>query len=248
MADWWRDDIVEAGKLPMLLCLVAFVVTFVVTRLIVRMIRAGRGPFSDNAVGGVHVHHVVPGLVLVVLGGLMALRIEDDGWLNLAGLVFGIGLALVLDEFALVLHLDDVYWEDEGRLSVDVVFVLAAVIFLVMTLGSPLGVEDEEGDDVAARVVLVAAAVVNLAFAGVAALKGKLGAAIVGAFVPVVGFVAAIRLARRGSPWDHKRYAGAPAKRARAEVRDARFDARWRSKVDRLKDVVAGAPAGRDDP
>ena len=69
MADWWRDDIVDAGKLPLLLCLVAFIVTFVVTRVITRMIRAGRGPFSNNSVGGVHIHHVVPGLVLLTLAG-----------------------------------------------------------------------------------------------------------------------------------------------------------------------------------
>ena len=245
MADWWRDDIVEAGKLPLMLCLGAFIVTFVVTRLITRMIRAGKGPFSDNSVGGLHVHHVVPGLVLMVIAGLVALRTEADGWLHVAGVVFGMGLALVLDEFALVLHLDDVYWEEQGRLSVDVVFVLAAVLFLAIVVGSPVGIDDGT-DDLVTRIVLVAVVVVNLGVAVLAALKGKLGAALVGAFVfPVVAYIAAIRVARPGSPWDHKRYGDAPRKREKAALREVTFDARWRSKVDWIQDLVAGTPDGR---
>jgi hypothetical protein len=252
VADWWGENIVEAGKLPMLLCLTAFVMTFVITRAIVRLIRAGKGPFSNNTVGGVHIHHVVPGLILMVLGGLMALRIDDDGWLNVAGVVFGMGLALVLDEFALVLHLDDVYWEEEGRLSVDVVFVLAAVIFFVIVVGSPLGTDataadsQTDGDDLVVRVSLLVVVVLNLTVAVLAALKGKLGAAMVGVFVPVVAYVAAIRIARPDSPWDHKRYEDRPRKRAKAQLREARFDARWRSKVDRLQDLVAGTPSGEN--
>lgn len=246
MGDWWRDDIVEAGKLPLLLCLIAFIVTFVVTRIITRLIRSGRGPFSDNAVGGVHIHHVVPGLILMVLGGLVGLRTEADGWLHVAGVVFGMGLALVLDEFALVLHLDDVYWEDQGRLSVDVVFVLAAVLFLAIIVGSPVGIDDGD-DDLVARIVLIGVVVVNLATAVLAALKGKLGAALVGAFVfPLVAYIAAVRVARPGSPWDHKRYGDHPRKREKAVRREAAFDARWRSKVDRLQDLVAGTPSTGD--
>jgi len=118
VGDWWQNDIVEPGKVPLLVCTVAFVITFVVTRVIVRSIRAGKGPFTNNSVGGVHVHHVVPGIALMIVGGLMAIGAGDDGWQTIAGLLFGMGLALVLDEFALVLHLDDVYWEEPSAVLV----------------------------------------------------------------------------------------------------------------------------------
>ena len=71
--DWWYDNIIEPGKLPMLLCLGAFVVTFVLTRVITRLIRAGIGPFKNNvSAGGVHIHHAVPGIILLIIGSLMA--------------------------------------------------------------------------------------------------------------------------------------------------------------------------------
>ena len=128
MADWWRTEILDAGKQPLFLCAVAFLVTFAVTRLIVRLIRAGRGPFTNNTVGGMHLHHVVPGIVLMVVWGLVALGSESVGWESAAAVGFGAGAALVLDEFALILHLDDVYWTEEGRTSLDAVFLTAGVL------------------------------------------------------------------------------------------------------------------------
>jgi hypothetical protein len=242
VADWWQQDIVEAGKLPLLLTTISFIVTFVVTRVVVRMIRAGRGPFSNNSVGGIHLHHVVPGIVLMLVGGLLAIAAQQDGWQSLAGIVFGAGAALVLDEFALVLHLDDVYWEEEGRLSVDMIFVLVGVMIVLLTVGSPLGVEEQTESQITARVSLMVVVVVNLGFAMLAALKGKLGTAVIGVFVPVVAYVGAVRIARPGSPWATRRYAGNAHKLTKAQLRETRFDARWRSKVDRLQDLVAGTP------
>ena len=72
--DWFYDNIVEPGKLPLLLCLGAFVVTFILTRVITRMIRAGVGPFKNNvSASGLHIHHAVPGILLLILGALMAI-------------------------------------------------------------------------------------------------------------------------------------------------------------------------------
>jgi hypothetical protein len=244
VGDWWMDDIVEPGKVPLLVCTVAFVITFVVTRVIVRMIRAGKGPFSNNSVGGVHIHHVVPGLGLMIVGGLMAIGAGQDGWQTVAGLLFGMGLALVLDEFALVLHLDDVYWQEQGRLSVDVVFVLAGVMFLLLIVGSPVGVEGQSDGEVTGRLVLVTLIVLDVLACGVAATKGKLGTAVTGLFVPLIAYIGAIRTARPGSPWAHKRYHDKPHKQQKAALREARFDARWRSKVDWVQDLVAGTPSG----
>ena len=63
---WWHRDVVAAGKLPLVLCFLAFVVTFVLTRTITRMIRDGRGPFRNQmTASGTHIHHSVPGIILL---------------------------------------------------------------------------------------------------------------------------------------------------------------------------------------
>ena len=246
MATWWREDVIEPGKLPLLLVTVTFVVTFVATRMIVRAIRAGKGPFTDNTVGGVHVHHVVPGIVLVVLGGLVAFGAQSEGWRAAAAVAFGIGLALVLDEFALILHLEDVYWEQEGRLSVDVVFVLAAVLVLSLVVGSPIGVEEQTDQEVASRVGAMVGVAVTFGCVAIAVLKGKFASAVIGALFPLVAIVAAVRLARPRSVWATRRYAVASPKQVSAQRREERFHRRWRSKVVRLQDAVAGTGEPRD--
>ncbi len=129
MGDWLYDEFVASGKLPLILCFVSFIVTFAVTRLSTRMIRAGKGPFRDKVTsGGVHVHHAVYGIVLLTSGAVLALGAQTIGWRSVAGVLAGSGMSLVLDEFALILHLQDVYWTQEGRLSIDVISLTAAFL------------------------------------------------------------------------------------------------------------------------
>jgi hypothetical protein len=241
MGDWWQNDIVDAGKLPLLLCTVSFLVTFAVTRIIVRAIRAGKGSLKDNVVGGVHIHHVVPGIILMVAFGLMALGAQTTGWQAAAGVGFGAGLALVLDEFALILHLDDVYWSAEGRTSLDAVFLTGGVMALVLLGAIPADAGTGTGaDDLADRIGVVVAIAVNLFAVAVTFAKGKLGSGVIGLVVPVVAWVGAVRLARPESPWAHRRYAPGAKKALAASERDAHFDVRWRSRVRRVQDAVAG--------
>lgn len=235
MIDWWQTEIIDAGKQPLALCAIAFLVTFLVTRKIVRSIRAGSGSLKDNVVGGVHIHHAVPGIVLMVVGGLGGLGAQADGWRSLAGLAFGIGLALVLDEFALILHLEDVYWSEEGRTSVDAVLLVGGVIVLVLLGASPADLNDPSLGNGAFAVVAV-----NMGFALVCFVKGKLGTGVIGIVVPFVAFVGALRLARPHSVWARRRYADGSRKRERAAAREVTFDARWRSKVRSFQDRVAG--------
>src|SRR5580693_1402524 len=109
---WWRRDVTAAGKLPLMLCFLAFVVTFVLTRTITRMIRDGRGPFRNQVTAsGTHIHHSVPGIILLIIGAFTAVGGPDSlGWRSFAAVAVGTGTSLVLDEFALILHLQDVYW------------------------------------------------------------------------------------------------------------------------------------------
>src|SRR3954466_6003469 len=169
MGHWLERNIVEPGKLPLLLALTAFVLTFLVTRVVTRMIRAGKGPFGNVSAGGVHIHHVVPGIVLTVLGGFGAVASHRHGFGSSAfAVVFGIGTGLVLDEFALILHLDDVYWTEEGRKSVEVVAVTAALVGLVLSGFLPFGVNDISSEELQDRSGAIATIVANFGFALIA--------------------------------------------------------------------------------
>ncbi|MEU2624858.1 hypothetical protein ABZ642_43265 [Streptomyces sp. NPDC007157] len=243
MGHWLERNIIEPGKLPLLLALTAFVLTFVITRVITRLIRAGKGPFGNVKAGGLHIHHVVPGVVLIVIGGFGAVSSGRQGsGAALAAIVFGIGAGLVLDEFALILHLDDVYWTEEGRQSVEVVVVTAAMVGLLLAGFSPFGVNDLSADELQDRSAVIANIVANFFFSLVALSKGKTRIAIFGVVVPFVGVVGAVRLARPGSAWARRFYANRPRARARAGLRTYHHDRRWARLSRTLQDWIGGKP------
>lgn len=244
MGHWWYRNIVEPGKLPLLLALASFVLTFLVTRTVTRLIRAGKGPFRNITPGGVHIHHVVPGVVLMVLGGFIALAGGRRGFgTGVAAVVFGIGVGLVLDEFALVLHLDDVYWTEEGAKSVEIVILTVALVALILGGFLPFGVNELSPDEETDRLTVVRTVAVNFLFAVIALIKGKGRIAVVGVFVPFVALFGAIRLARPHSPWARRFYRNRPKARARARVRADRHDRRWSALRRRVENFIGGAPS-----
>lgn len=240
-AGWFEREIVDAGKLPLTLCLITFVLTFVGTRVITRMIRAGIGPFSDNVTdSGLHVHHAVPGLALLIIGAFTSLAAVSPWPTSIAGVLIGVGSSLVLDEFALILHLQDVYWTQQGRASVQVVALATVCLGLVLLGASPLGVADVAENEGAARWIVVASLVLAGICVVVCATKGKYRLIVLAIFIPVVAYVGAVRLARPGSLW-FRRYAEGSRKRVRAVRRAQRWDSvnptlHW------LADLIAGAP------
>lgn len=119
--------IVDAGKEQAFWVLAAFLVTFVIVRLITHAIRAGRGPFRDVSLGGQHLHHLVPGIFLLIITGYLANALHVRTGRTVVAALFGVGAALTLDEFALWLHLSDVYWSKQGRRSVDAVIIAATI-------------------------------------------------------------------------------------------------------------------------
>ncbi|MCC3770500.1 hypothetical protein [Streptomyces sp. UNOC14_S4] len=243
MGHWLARNIVEPGKLPLLLALGAFVLTFLVTRVITRLIRAGKGPFRNIRPGGLHVHHVVPGIVLMVVGGFGAVAEGRHGFgAAVSAVLFGTGAGLVLDEFALVLHLDDVYWTEQGRKSVEVVVMTAALVALVLSGFLPFGVNELTPDELQNRTILVTNFVVNFLVSLIALLKGKPRIFVVGCVVPLVALIGAVRLARPGSPWARRFYRRRPRALRRARARADRHDARWAAVRNRLHDLLAGAP------
>lgn len=230
----------------------AFIVTFVVVRINVRLIRAKvRWWFKNVEIGDLHIHHVVFGVVLMLIGGVAALTIPDvyTTWYAGTASVFGVGAGLVLDEFALILHLRDVYWMEEGRASVDAVFIAFAVTGLMLVGVHPMGFSDV-GDlggghavPVDVFVVVLANLLLNLVLAIVSLFKGKIWTGLLGLFVPVVLVFTAIRLARPGSPWARWRYRPGSRKARRAQRREERI----RRPLIRVKIWVQEFIAGRHD-
>jgi hypothetical protein len=243
MGHWLYRNIVEPGKLPLLLALGAFVVTFLVTRVVTRLIRAGRGPFGNVKAGGLHIHHVVPGVVLCVLGGFGAVASGRHGFGAAAfAVVFGVGAGLVLDEFALILHLDDVYWSEAGRKSVEVVVLTAALVGLVLVGFSPFGVNDLSQGELEDRGTVIAGVVLNFLFSLVALSKGKGRLAVLGVIIPLIALVGAVRLARPGSYWARRFYRRRPRAQTRAGLRAYRHDRRWAGPRRAVQDWIGGKP------
>ncbi|TWV32876.1 hypothetical protein FRZ03_31950, partial [Streptomyces misionensis] len=239
MGHWWVRNIIEPGKLPLLLALAAFVLTFVVTRVITRLIRAGRGPFRNVSAGGLHIHHAVPGVVLTVVGGFGAFAGDRHGVSEaIAAVVFGAGAGLVLDEFALILHLDDVYWTEEGRKSVEAVALTAALVALLLAGFVPFGVNDLTAQELADRGTVIAGICANFALSLIALSKGKARLAVFGAIVPLVALFGAVRLARPDSRWARRFYGRRPRTRARATLRAYRHDRRWSRPSRALQDWI----------
>jgi lysyl-tRNA synthetase class 2 len=220
--------------------------TFLGVRINTRLIRAKvTWWFHDiESEGGLHVHHMVIGVVLMVVTGLILIAVSPEGlWLQLCALLFGAGVALTLDEFALILRLQDVYWTSEGRLSVDAVIVAVCAGLLIILGFNPFKSASASGAaGIAAAEIGAAFVLVNLCFAVVCLLKGKYWTGFFGIFVPILGIIGAIRVARPNSPWAHRRYGKKPKKLAKAQRRENHVNATWRAWREAFFDLIAGKP------
>ena len=235
----YQTHIYDGGKEALFLLFLAFLLAFALTRLYTRLARVyGWGSAS---VGGVHLHHAVPGTVLALGAGLLAFT--PSGVVSpaqeLLAIAFGVGAALVLDEWALIFHLDDVYWSDEGRSSIDAMIVGTVLAGLLLHTASPFGLDASEYR--AHRIAVSALLVVHYLFALVCFFKGKPIVGTVGLLVPFVAFVGAVRLAKPNSPWSRRFYTRHRRKLERAQ---RRFDSGWQGRLERkVDDLIGGAPS-----
>lgn len=130
LGELYREHIIDPSLQPHFVVLVSFLLTFVTVRLITHALRDGRSFLILHNVsrGGTHIHHLVPGILLLIVSGyvLATLNIPRE----VPAAAYGIGAALTLDEFALWLQLRDVYWDREGRKSIDAVVIFAVVVAL----------------------------------------------------------------------------------------------------------------------
>ena len=121
----YQVHIEAAGKEIHFLILVSFAVTFGFIRTSAHLIRAQVSwwPGNVQTKGGTHIHHLVWGILLLLTTGYLGLAVDlGSPWLELTAICFGIGMGLTLDEFALWLNLEDVYWTSKGRQSIVVLF------------------------------------------------------------------------------------------------------------------------------
>jgi hypothetical protein len=142
---------------PLFNMLASFTVAFGITRGITWTIRekGGFGPIKDVVVGDRHIHHFLPGGIIALAAGGTAIGTKGDKLDKYLAFPFGVGVALVLDETALLLELDDVYWTEEGVLSVQIAFaaiaMLSALAYLIRMLRHSEGQDSETDWELAAK-------------------------------------------------------------------------------------------------
>ncbi len=235
----YETHIYGGGREPAFLMLLAFVLTLAGTRFYTRMARV-RG-WGSAHIGDVHVHHLVPGLVLSLVAGGLAIALEpSEVWVAFLAIVFGAGAALVLDEFAMLLHLDDVYWTAEGRLSIDA--CLAAVAFLGLAIVATFPLPSDTASDRLARILGDGLIVLMACFVVVTLLKGKLKLGLFGIVFPPFAVVGTARLAKPSSIWARRFYSQGGRRLRESEERAVSRERRWTQRRNRFYDLIGGAP------
>jgi hypothetical protein len=228
----------ESGQRTGFLLLAGFLCSWVFIRTSARLMRSPKvtwWPGSVETKSGLHIHHLVWGIVTVLVTGFLGFSLQPEPpWLEVLAVLFGIGMGLTLDEFALWLHLEDVYWSQEGRQSVDAVVIAMAFGAMVVLGLAPLDV-----GDTGSIVSITTAVAIGVLICGLCILKGKLLTGLIGLFFSPIAVVGAIRLAKPGSPWARRRYREGSKKLARAQERHAR----QQSRRDRAMDLIGGTPS-----
>jgi hypothetical protein len=216
--------------------LVAFLLSFLAIRTSARLTRSVSWWPGGVESGGVHIHHLVWGICLMMLCGFLAFAAPlDTPWWHFVAIGFGVGAGFTMDEFALWVRLQDVYWSPQGRLSFDAVVVATAFAALVVLGTKPFGL-----DDPGSIFVTAAAVVVILGLALVCFAKGRILSGVIGLFIPAVALVGAVRLAHPASPWARSRYSAPRLDQAAARFGPGRRAVRWQR---RIADLVAGSPS-----
>jgi hypothetical protein len=237
-------DSSEPGRDAAFLVLLAFLVSFLFIRTSARMIRAQVSwwPGNVETSSGLHLHHLVWGISLMTVAGFMgfALAPPSDPWYQIAAIAFGIGGGLTFDEFALWVRLEDVYWSEQGRVSLDAVVMVSAFMLLVVLGTKPFGLEGGESPGIAFAAVIVVFLLCLITF-----MKGRIGLGLLSVFIPICGIWGAARLGKPGSPWGRRRYSGAKLDRAHERFPP---DSRGHRMRDSFFNAIGGRPSEPDPP
>jgi hypothetical protein len=231
----------NAPRTSVLLLFGAFLISFLFIRTSARLMRSPRVPWWPGSVtteGGLHIHHLVFGIVLMLIGGTLGFALtKQDPWVEIAAVAFGIGAGLTFDEFALWVHLEDVYWSDEGRQSVDAAIIALAFVGLVLTGAVSTNLDTSSPGLIAAGAAAIA---LDISLVLMCFSKFRLAHGMFGLVFWPLSLWGATRLAKPNSPWAKRFYAERnPGKQERAE---RRYGSR---RIDRFKNRVRDAIGGK---
>lgn len=243
VSDFWNEHILAHERQGVFLVLVGFILAFAFIRMSTRLMRSPKVPWWPGSIvsdSGVHLHHLVFGIVTMMIAGTLGFAAHGESpYAEICGFLFGVGAGLTIDEFALWVYLDDVYWAEEGRSSIDATVIAAAAMGLVVLGVNPLDL-GSESEDVAA---VIASGVLLFLVVAICFLKGRRLHGIIGFFVFPVALYGACRIGKPNSAWARRRYGERrPKKQAKAE---GRFppDRRTDRLKDAFRDIVGGKPS-----
>ncbi|MGH2937342.1 MAG: hypothetical protein ACRDPE_04390 [Solirubrobacterales bacterium] len=242
VTDLWNEHLADHDRQGVFLVLVGFVGSFAFIRMSTRMIRAEVSwwPGNIESGSGVHVHHLVFGIVTMMVAGTLGFAAFGHSPLTeICGFFFGIGAGLTIDEFALWYRLEDVYWAEEGRSSIDATVIGASLIGLIVLGANPFeftgGPEEIIGG--------VATALLVILVVGISFMKGRNLHGIIGILFAPLALYGACRIGKPSSPWARRRYGTRrPKKQAKAERRfhPGRRTDRYK---EGFRDIVGGKPS-----
>ena len=251
-SDFW-ENLVQHEEQGFFLVLCGFLLSFAFIRTSARLMRSPRVPWWPGSVvsdSGVHLHHLVWGIVtMMIAGSLGFLAFGRSPHTEIFAFLFGVGAGLTIDEFALWVHLDDVYWSAEGRSSIDAAVITAAGMGLILLGYSPVAIESGSAEALVGSILSLAIA---WAFVALCFFKGRILHGVVGFFIFPVAIYGAWRIGKPHSAWARHRYGERnPDKQAKAEDRFAPERRTERFK-EAFRDIVGGKPeqgatAARDE-
>jgi hypothetical protein len=248
ITDFWNDQLAEHDRQWLFLVLLGLVVSFGFIRFSTRMMRSPRVTWWPGSVvsdSGVHVHHLVFGIVLMIAAGAISFAgFAVSPIYEICAFLFGVGIGLTIDEFALWLYLDDVYWAREGRASVDAAALAVGLLGIVLLGVRPFDISDNSAGDL---IVSIVGVLVLFACVAICILKHRLLHGAVGFFLFPLALYGACRIGKPNSPWA-KRFYGErnPKKQAKAEQR-FRPDRRTERFKEAFRDAIGGSPTDEYD-
>ena len=211
MEELWTDittaydkHIQVPGKELHFLVLIAFVCSFAFIRTSAHMIRAQVSwwPGNVQTKSGTHIHHLVWGILLLLTMGYLGIATDlGSPGPELIAIAFGIGMGLTMDEFALWLNLEDVYWQSKGRQSIDAV-VVATTLLVIALLGLQFWIDVWDavlvtvGFDRGSSWIAIPIQAIGVVLAIVCFRRGRKLAGLFGLFVPLVALIGAVAPAR----------------------------------------------------
>jgi uncharacterized membrane protein len=243
VSEFWNEHILAHDRQGVFLVLVGFILSFAFIRMSTRLMRSPKVPWWPGSVvsdSGVHLHHLVFGIVTMMTAGTLGFAaLGHSPYAEICAFLFGVGAGLTIDEFALWVYLDDVYWAHEGRSSIDATVIAAALMGLVVLGVNPLDV----GSDSEGILALIVSALLLVLVVAICFFKGRSLHGIIGFFVFPIALYGACRIGKPDSAWARRRYGERrPKKQAKAEKRfppDRRTD---RVK-EAFRDIVGGKPS-----